>query len=360
MRRSRTLALAGLAVGSTALALLGAEIVLRWTTPETFGQTPNERQYSWLVDDPILGFANRPDFTHPELRINRLGFRGAEMAPPGSGMRRIVCLGDSSTFGLRLDGVPGEPEKKRRRFDNYSDELARLLGEEGRSDVEVVNAGVIGYTSSHGLRLLVTRVLALEPAVVTVRFGLNDHKIVSPRSGRRIQEPDRFWLREPLYRFAGWRLMRLGLRAYRSATWLRPGGDPIYWVAPARFAADLRRFAELARQHRFHLLFIDYPLRPLDWGEHPHDVRVYRPAGQASLADFHALHARYQALLQSVATEEGVPLLRTRDAFGRRADPLFGEWDFVHPNERGARELARLLLAKLAALDWLPELPPSR
>jgi lysophospholipase L1-like esterase len=332
--------------------LLVGELALRISTPETWGQVPNSDRSPWLVDDPILAFANRPGSEYASFRINEYGFRGPELSE-GARVQRIACLGDSSTFGLWLDGAADDLEHPWIRFEGYPQELTRLLAEQDVRGVEVVNAGVQGYTSSHGLRQLVTRVLPLAPHVVITRFGLNDHKSVDPRSGRRIVEPDTALRRGLLYGFESWRLARLVLRAWRSSEWLRPTGPRVLRVDPQRFERNLRRFAAISRESGFHLLLLDYPLRPLAWGEHPHNARVYRPSGHVTLADFHRIHARYQALVRRVAHEEGVALLETRRVFARRDDPLYGEWDFVHPNALGAAELARLVLDELVALGWV-------
>ena len=139
-----------------------------------------------------------------------------------------------------------------------------------------------------------------------------------------------------------------------ASVWLRPNESPrtAEWIRE-RFERNLRRFAEISRERGFHLLLLDYPLRPLAWGEHPHHARVYRASGHATLAGFHRTHARYQAVVSRVAQEEGVALLETRRVFARRDNPLYGEWDFVHPNALGATELARLVLDELVALGWV-------
>jgi len=352
MRPLRALTPVSLVLASVLLALLVVELALRISTPETWGQVANADRSPWLVDDPILAFANRPGGEYASVRINEYGFRGPELSE-GARVQRIACLGDSSTFGLWLDGAADDLEYRWIRFEGYPQELAQMLANRDIRGVEVVNAGVQGYTSSHGLRQLVTRVLPVAPHVVIARFGLNDHKLVSPSSGRRIVEPDTALGRRLLYGFESWRLARLGLRAWRSSEWLRPTGPRVLRVDPQRFERNLRRFAEISRERGFHLLLLDYPLRPLAWGEHPHNAKVYRTSGHATLAGFHRIHARYQALLRRVAQEEGVALLETGQVFARRDNPLYGEWDFVHPNALGATELARLVLDELVALGWV-------
>jgi len=126
-------------------------------------------------------------------------------------------------------------------------------------------------------------------------------------------------------------------------------------LSPKQFAASLREISAISRQQGFELLFIDYPLRPASWGEHPHYAKVYLRAGNSDLASFHEIHDRYQAIVRRVAREENIALLATSDLLSRREDPGYGLLDFVHPNRRGAELLASELADTLSALGWLAE-----
>ena len=98
-----------------------------------------------------------------EVHINALGLRGPEIArTPPPGRTRILALGDSMTFGFYLEESETWPAR-----------LEALLRERGR-DVEVVNAGVGGWTISSETLFLEERALALAPAHVVVGFCAND------------------------------------------------------------------------------------------------------------------------------------------------------------------------------------------
>ena len=73
-------------------------------------------------------------------RINQGGYRGP-FRPAGEhpGVLRVLVLGESCTFGY---GVPNA--------DTFSSRLEEILARHGRN-VEVLNAGVIGYTVRQGL-----------------------------------------------------------------------------------------------------------------------------------------------------------------------------------------------------------------
>jgi lysophospholipase L1-like esterase len=128
--------------------------------------------------DPVLGFELGPGTRHvmvypaeegrPERRIsmsvNEQGFRGALLAPTKeAGVLRIVCLGDSHTFGFGVEEDRTWPER-----------LRRLLAERSPGRFEVLNAGTPAYNTTREVRLLESRLLALEPDVVLLQYFVND------------------------------------------------------------------------------------------------------------------------------------------------------------------------------------------
>jgi lysophospholipase L1-like esterase len=100
-----------------------------------------------------------------EVSLNSEGYRDAEFpASPIPGVVRIVCLGDSWTFGANVG-----PE------DAYPRQLAKMIREAHPGvRVQVFNLGVLGYSSYQGLQLLGTRALDLDPHAVLIGFGMND------------------------------------------------------------------------------------------------------------------------------------------------------------------------------------------
>lgn len=100
----------------------------------------------------------RGEFLGRPVTINALGLRGAEVRrPKPPGLRRLVCLGDSITFGF---GVGDE--------ETYPYHLGVDLG------VDVVNAGVTGFTSHQVLGFVRRLLPVLDPDVVTICIGWND------------------------------------------------------------------------------------------------------------------------------------------------------------------------------------------
>jgi lysophospholipase L1-like esterase len=340
-----------LAVASVVVALVLAEILLRTLAPRTLLQ-PGVPDYAWLAYDPINGMVNEPGFHERdpritrshlagELRINELGFRGEEIetTKPG-GVTRIVCLGDSSTFGLWLaSGVAWQADADFRIDNDYPRLVEERLRADGRR-VEVVNAGVVGYNSSHGVRQLLTRVLPLAPDVVTVRFGFNDHAFSDPAT--YVRDPESAVARTLFYALAPLETFRLGVARVRRSV-----GSPA--VPAALFEANIRRLAGLARDHGVHLLLLDYPLRPLATGIQVGEVMPFL-GGAPSLAALHERHGRYQRVLHATAAGENVPVVATADALG---DPAaFSLADLVHPNPHGAALVAGRVAEAIAGRGW--------
>lgn len=94
------------------------------------------------------------------VRVNSLGLREREIGyPKPAGVRRVLCLGDSQTFGF---GVEAE------------EAYARVL--EGRlgAGAQALNAGVPGMGTAHELYFLETEGWQYAPDAVTVGFFFND------------------------------------------------------------------------------------------------------------------------------------------------------------------------------------------
>ena len=332
-------------------ALFLSEALLRLTTPATFLQRPVAETWPWIVNDPILGWANQAGYEGEGVRINAYGFRGGEFAgskPPG--VIRIVCVGDSGTFGIWF----GRSYKIHK--DNYPEELREILREKGQNNVEVINAGVVGYTSSHVLRQLMTGVLDLEPDIITLRVGFNDQFLLKSKNAidYYVEEPSNFIFRNLLYRFHGWRLTRLASWLNQKLIKMNPPGKEIITTYD-EFMENIERFTEAARERNIKLLFIDYPLRDRRTMLTPGERKVARLYGANTLPEISESHQAYQDIILELAKTEGVPVVDTLPASKSSEQDyfLFTKYDFVHPNRRGARIIAERLYEKLTVLGWL-------
>ncbi len=98
------------------------------------------------------------------FRINSKGMRADREYPyeKPPGVRRILSLGDSFTIGYEVDVE-----------DCFSSVLERTLREKG-FNVEVINAGVSGYSTAEECLYLERELLKYDPDIVLVSFYRND------------------------------------------------------------------------------------------------------------------------------------------------------------------------------------------
>ncbi len=127
-----------------------------------------------LLNDEERGFI--------EVRTNSAGLRGAAL--PGakeSGELRVLCLGDSITFGLALTEEEAFTTHLERRL--ASGPLGR-----GRQ-VRVISGAVPGWSSLQGLRFL-DQYRDLDPDLVVFWFGMNDAQPARVLPDARLDAPN--------------------------------------------------------------------------------------------------------------------------------------------------------------------------
>ncbi|MFP6618595.1 MAG: GDSL-type esterase/lipase family protein [Pirellulaceae bacterium] len=98
------------------------------------------------------------------IQTNREGFRGISVPPGGAPAAPLVlCLGDSCTFGFRVD-----------QEQTYPSQLQAYLRSQGLPGAVVLNCGVPGYSSFQGARLARQLLSRVRPDFVVIAFGAND------------------------------------------------------------------------------------------------------------------------------------------------------------------------------------------
>lgn len=115
----------------------------------------------------------------------------------------------------------------------------------------------------------------------------------------------------------------------------------------------MRRFIGTARNRGIRILFIDYPLRDPDTGLSKQELYLIEYYGAKTLWEFNADHDGYQDILLDVARDEGVRVVHTLPALNDAPEPVFSPFDFVHPNDSGARIIAEQVYIALVELGWI-------
>jgi lysophospholipase L1-like esterase len=284
-----------------------------------------------------------------EVRLDSRGFRTDEFAsekPPGT--FRIACLGDSWTFG----GNVGQDDAYPQRLE------ALLRARPGGDGVEVLNLGVLGYSSYQGRVLLETHVRTWRPDVVTIGFAMNDASVAGYRDAEAAKA-----VREA----PGWplRVARLGehVEIYRLLRYLaalvrfRPPspGDHLWQVnenpedAPYLVpgAAGLVDYARLEGRSRVGVAAYEENVRAM--------IALAREVRARVVLLYNELapQSPYRGVLRRVSADAGVPLVDGSELIAnarrRKEEELERRFDLVPPpggdsESREVRVVLRVLL----------------
>jgi lysophospholipase L1-like esterase len=343
------------------LLLLSVELIARLALPhisslDLFVATPQQRmqvadpkQSGIFEGDPLLLWRLRPnlnraywDFTL--VSTNAQGFRADyPIGEKPAGTFRIVCLGDSVTFGYRVP--PVWPE----RLNDYNPEwlpYPMLLEKELRKAnpnrrIEVFPMAVPGYTTHQGLAWLRRDIEHLQPDMVIASFGWNDASVsdVSDREAidTRWSPVTIRWLVDHSQAFA------------HATRWLRsrnrpPEGSqapkPKPRVSETEYIENFKAIVNLAREHRAPVIVIGAPYR---------DSTSNPPEAQ--------LMTGYRTALNSAMQQSQTPyleVLELTEAAGTVNEGFFGE--LIHPNHMGHRLMASELLKLMSERRLLGDL----
>jgi lysophospholipase L1-like esterase len=348
------------------LLVAAAEIAVRFTGAAE--RCPTSLNSPLWTCDPILHFKTRPSLTIHGTPLNALGMRGPE--PLQGAAYHVLALGDSCTFGFR-DSVGGEEPFV---HDPYPQQLQELAtARDGPGSLSVLNGGVAGYNTFHGIMLLRGRFRTVPADLITVRYGWNDLLGTGDRRPGMFHEPssaiargiEDLLLRTALYPYS----KRLGLEIEHKLRGLAaptPGVLPATWSpnnTVAEYEHNLRRIVELARRRGAGVWLVtssnafmtsDYR-DPDAYGQTAaQQLGVLGFSGIHSFRELADIHARYNDATRRVAADVGVPLVDLEPVYRLHAgEPLFSAVDAIHPNDAGHTLEAETLYRKLVEVGVL-------
>ncbi len=188
----------------------------------------------------VMQFAN-PNQSPAMLTTNDLGLRNPPIRPKVG--TRILCIGDSRTFGAGVEDA-----------ETYPAQLQAILDTQFPGRFEVINAGVSGYSAPQGLRYLELRGKALAPDIVIACFGHNEWAPVIP-GGLGVfewQDVSRSWGIEVLFKEA--------IRGAARMVAPRPLGERKVRVSQGEFIDTLLRMNEVGTEaNGYRLLLMSWP-----------------------------------------------------------------------------------------------------
>ncbi len=355
-RIARGLQMVGAFTLSLALIAIGLELLLRLFFG-VFGSQAQRISYLYTEDEiaaldpyiialPLIEYGLSPD----REGHNALGYRGAEIAvPKPAGVLRIVAMGGSTTYGF----TPVD--------ESYPAWLERTLREQyGYAWVEVLNAGVHGYTTWNTFVNFALRIVELQPDLVIIYHAGNDvlPREVSPDCYRGVNpllglDPrgavfadinQGTLSRSVLYRFLAINLGIEGDPGQLASTQTRArvecdsGGEKAANVAanrPIYFERNLVNLIAVARMHEIPLLFSTW---------------AFQQDSADALDYWRVAVAEHNDILRRLATEYDVPLID----YAPLAPQEASYWsDYVHMNSAGSRHQAEAFAAFIVESNLL-------
>jgi lysophospholipase L1-like esterase len=309
-----------------------------------FGYPDTEELHHIFYEDPELLFRMRPgiDFGEGFEPLNQRGFRGPDFeTKKGKGVFRIVCLGDSVTFG--------------REDADYPEILSQRLKELNPSqEYEVLNLGVPGYSSWQGKRLLERKVLGLGPDLIVWFFGWNDHWLAHgfPDSEQVPDSSVVYQLRDMLQKFRTYQALNLVV-VKMSARDKRDRQSRRFRVPLAEYKDILEAVVRGCRDQGIPAILVTAPagfgLGPLP--------DFFVPLGFIDEGqNLKELHAGYNQAVRDAAKGDGVSLVDAQLLFEKEGVKNFFDYpdkDIIHPNRRGFELLAEAILDEMKAGGWV-------
>ncbi len=305
---------------------------------------------------PYINYGLSP--SHPEH--NSLGYRGAEITvPKPAGVFRIVALGGSSTYGVGI-----------KIQDTYPMQLSHILRNEyGYNNVEVINGGVMSYSTWDTLANFNYHVLDIEPDMVIVYHAVNDvyARLVDPAHYNGLNPARGVWdaSDRQLNPSALYRFLSINLRWQADPTtleWVLPTpsdvercqdtifcdnigmtpGEVLEANPPVYFERNLRNLAASAQAHGVQVVFSSWAYFPDEVNERAYMTYEHMQQG---VGDHNAITAR-------LAEELDLPYYDLTENIPYNPDFWI---DGMHFTEAGAAEQARQYAAFLVENDLLPE-----
>ncbi len=263
-----------------------------------------------------------------QYEINELGMRfGGGEDPHKDSSKLVVALGNSCTFGW---GVSFE--------ETFVRQLEKILEGNRNCAVQVMNAGVPGYSSYQGKRYLEDDIIKFRPDFVLLSFGWNDHWAavnLKVDSEHKLLPQWILAIQNAASQLKLYRFFRYMMAPARDDTTLAIAQVPgKRRVPPAEYYRNLIEMVEFSRQRHATPILIALPVAS--------EVEYF---GGVTY-NIHQLHYSYQDVVREAAHTTGATLVDLQEEFD--ATPQLFGIDPIHFNASGHYILARQLAAVIS------------
>jgi lysophospholipase L1-like esterase len=341
-RRTHRARILAVILGAILVAELAGHLVGPPPLPPTsaFIEAQEWRYPDWVQQDRDLFWRYRPSrvidgkFIRPgRYTINTHGYRGTDYPiDKPAGVTRVVCLGESNTFGLGVSDEAVWPRHLERRLNALDPQKRRW---------EVLNLAVTNYSTVQGVRQARQELPRLKPDIVLFSYSWADHQPAANgiaddqlQVGFGWQVALNNWLhRSALVRWlkAGWSAM-----APPSLPAQAPPGFNQRRVATTEYSENIERLTRESLAVGARPVLVTSPI-------------AWPPEGMTDTSGIFHVHHRYRRLARFGALAAGgefVELANVFDEFPRFYDKDAGQFELFNAqgHEFTGEFLARYLL----------------
>lgn len=293
------------------------------------------------------------------VHINRYGFRGSDVSQvPEDGTYRIMAVGGSTTFDTF---VTGDDKTWPARLEHW----LQALGSD--TTVEVINAGVPGYTVRKNMLRLEKELYRFQPDLIllhhahndlfgALRRGVDTQRPFVPKPGHvPVITPWKQWISSHSLLYAKlvgrWQAIRFrtaGRKALHESS--RPSSEQTIEGSARRFERDLITFLNVAEAEGIPVVLIG--VSNISGPDHldpanPAIEEMWRRAVPfATPTSVRQGYKRFNQTLASVAARTGTRFISS-DPFDLVGPEWYSPGDVIHFNDIGADRMGRALAGAL-------------
>ncbi|GAB4580341.1 MAG: SGNH/GDSL hydrolase family protein [Anaerolineales bacterium] len=314
-----------------AVFLIGLEFLLREVDfryePDAEFSFPRPADFAQVRYHPDLFWTLNPD----DPGVNDRGFLGEEVVVEKPvGVYRILFIGDS----IMEAGYPRE--------------VGACLHDGGEANIEAITLAVKGYSSYQGKKVAEQFGQPLNPDLVVVQFGWNDHWLAfgEPDAEKSFSSPPAWRLaihhvydRVRVLQVLGW-VWGVGLGQGNVVT------DQLR-VPVEAYRSNLIEISTLFAQDEVPVIFVTAPTSHEQLGVPEELIQRRFAAEPNSVRD---LHQVYNQITREVAGENLVDVAREFAAMGAEDIRPYFQQDGVHPTRAGTQKIAELVCEKVIQL----------
>ena len=275
-----------------------------------------------MLSDPYLLWRFKPGANFRGRDVNNLGYLDRTIDPvKAPGVKRVICLGDSCT----AQGMP-----------TYARSLHDILqtNAPAGSAWEAFNMGVHGYTVRQGLVVFRDHARPLEPDIVTLYFGWNDHWLAEKPDRERMAMAGSGWRGKLMQCLAKRRVSSAVTRTLKRPQEGAPEASKMLRVPPDDYRETLTRLVRAIQAAGAKPVVITAPRAA------KLSTLIVHNGSAASVEEATRLHDEYNGIARDVAKRTGAELFDLAATFTQPEYARYFSNDGIHFEQEGLAQIA--------------------